>query len=71
MERSSREFAADRITVLWEGKGEGVGFRDSFLDKRAIIEAQGWEIIDIRVAPLKKPTILFTMRRALNASCSS
>jgi hypothetical protein len=71
VERSRREFTADRITVLWEAKGEGVGFLDRFLGKRAVIEAQGWEIVNIRDGPpaqgegqFKRPTILITLRRA-------
>jgi hypothetical protein len=73
VERSRREFTANRITVLWEGSREGVGIRDELLGKQAIIEAKGWEIFDIRDGPtkgagrFKRPTILFTARRALNA----
>jgi hypothetical protein len=73
VERSRRKFTANRITVLWEGSREGVGIRDELLGKQAIIGVKGWEIVDIRdgltkgAGRFKRPTILFTARRALNA----
>jgi hypothetical protein len=71
VERSRREFTANRVTVLWEGNASGAGIRDELLGKQAIIEARGWEFVDIRDGPTKgegkfrRPTIFFTVRRAL------
>jgi hypothetical protein len=68
VEKSRTEFTARRVIVLWEG----VGLRPTFLQQRATILAQGWEIIEEREGPPPSgslsgsglPTTLFTVQKA-------
>lgn len=67
VERSRRDFTADRVAVLWEGFSLRVLFRE----QQGVLESKGWEVVDAKEGEIPRKnspwppilTMLFTLRR--------